>query len=57
MEDFNHVLAEAHVKLMPHQGIGNGVVMPFNIDVIVDIDLGTFPLGVLIRCGRKRAQG
>ena len=52
VQHFDDVRGEPHIKLVFHQGIGDGVIMPLDIDMVIDIDAGAFPLGVLIRLGR-----
>ena len=39
---------EPHIYLLSHQLIGYAIVMAVNLDMIVDIDPGLFPFGVLI---------
>jgi hypothetical protein len=45
---------DAHIELFLDQQIGYAVVMSVDFDVIVDIDTGLFPLGVLIWANRQR---
>ena len=37
MEDFHHVPTESHVELMLDEGVGYRIIVPVNVDVIVDI--------------------
>jgi hypothetical protein len=45
---------KAHVELFCDQLMGHTVIMPLDFNVIVDMDPGLFPLGILIRTGRQR---
>ena len=48
-QHFHHLGGEAHIELLFDQGIGHRVVMPINLDMVIDIDPDAFPLGVFIR--------
>jgi hypothetical protein len=45
------------LDLPVNQGIGRAVVMTIDLDVIVDVDAGFFPLGEVIGFGGQRMQG
>ena len=44
---------DPHIHLLSDQLIGYAIVMAVNLDMIVDIDPGLFPFGVLIPARRK----
>jgi hypothetical protein len=48
-QQFHPVDREADIELLFNQGIGHRIVMPFDLDMVIDIDPGAFPLGVGIR--------
>ena len=48
---------QAHVELAAHQGVGDGVVVPVDLDVVVDVDPDLLPLGEHVTLGRQRAEG
>ena len=56
MQHFDYLRGEPHIELVFHQGIRDGVIMPLDIDMVIDIDAGAFPLGVFIRLGRQGTQ-
>jgi hypothetical protein len=47
-EEFHHGSTEADVQLLAHQRVGHGVVVAFDLHVVINIDSGEFPLGILI---------
>ena len=48
---------EAHVELAPHQGVRDRVVVPVDLDVVVDVDPDLLPLGEHVALGGQRAKG
>jgi hypothetical protein len=55
-EDFYHRGTQASVQLLAHQGVGHGGVVAFDFHVVIDIDTGQFPLGILVGLGRQGPQ-
>ena len=55
-EGFHGMLGEPDVELMFDQGIGHRVVMAIDLDVIIDVDPGPFPVGIDVRLNRERLQ-
>lgn len=47
---------QAHLQLFFHQLIGHRVVMPIDLDVVVDMHPRLLPLGIDVRLLRQRAQ-
>ena len=46
-EDLHGSLRDAHLHLLLFDDlVGDRVVVPFHLDVIVDMDPGLFPLGI-----------
>jgi hypothetical protein len=43
--------------LFPGELVWDAVVVTVNLDMVVDVDSGLFPLGILIRDGRQRFEG
>jgi hypothetical protein len=52
-EEFHDGGTEADVELLAHQGVGHGVVVPFHLDVVIDVDPGELPLCVLVGLWRE----
>ena len=48
MEEFHHLGTQAHVELLVDQRVGHGVVVAFDLHVVINVDPGEFPLGILI---------
>ena len=48
---------ETHVDFAPHQGVRDGVVVAFDLDVVVDVDPCLLPLGEHVALGGKGAKG
>ena len=46
VEAFDGARRQAHLQLLLHQLIGYRVVMPVDLDVVVDMPPGLLPLGV-----------
>ena len=57
VQQFDHVEGEPHIELLFDQRIGHGGVMALDLDMVIDIDAGAFPLGVYIRVGGQGTQG
>jgi hypothetical protein len=53
-QQFHHLGSEPDIKLLFDQRIGHRVVMPVNLDMIIDIDAGASPLGIFIRMRGQR---
>ena len=51
METLDDGCAVTDVEWLFDQGVGYGVVMPIDLDVIVDMHAGLLPLGKLVRLG------
>ena len=47
---------QACVELAPDQGVGDGVVMAVDLDVVVDVDPDLLPLGEHVALGGQRAK-
>ena len=47
-EEFHHGGTQADVELLVHQRVGHGVVVTFDLNVVINVDPGEFPLGILI---------
>ena len=47
---------EAHVELAPGEGVRDGVVVPADLDVVVDVDPDLLPLGEHVALGGQRAK-
>ena len=56
MEDLDGHRGVADIELTMHQSIGNAVVVPFDLDVIVDVDARLFPFGERVGFGGQRTQ-
>ena len=56
MEDLDRRGAEARVDDLVEQGVGDGVIVALDLDVVVDVDAGDFPLAVDEGLGRQRAE-
>jgi hypothetical protein len=48
-QQFDHLGGQPNIELLFDQGIRDRVVMPIDLDMVIDIDAGTSPLGVFIR--------
>jgi hypothetical protein len=55
-EEFHHRGTEADVELLAHQRVGDGVVMAFDLHVVIDIHPGELPLGILIGLYGQRSE-
>lgn len=51
VQQLHDVGCEPHIELLFDQRLGPRVVMPLDLNMVIDIDPGTFPLGVCIRVG------
>ena len=49
LEDFHGVGAKPDIEFFSHEAERDAVVMVLDLDVVVDIDGGQFPLGILVR--------
>lgn len=47
-EEFHHGGTQAYVQLLAHQCVGHGVVVAFDLHVVINVDPGELPLGILI---------
>ena len=54
VEDLHRGGREAHVHLLSDEAVRNAVEMVLDGDVVVDVDSGLAPLGVLVARGGKR---
>lgn len=57
LESFDDTGGEPDMEFLAHQPERNAVVVLVGLDVIVDVDDGQFPLGVLVRLLRKTNRG
>lgn len=57
VQAFNGGGGEAHIEFALHQRVRHAVIMPVDLDVVIDADARLLPLGVFIRRGRQRLQG
>jgi hypothetical protein len=52
VKDFDDLGTQADLKLLLDQGIGHRVRVPFDFEMLVDVDAGELPLSIGIRpCG------
>ena len=56
VEDLDGVGREPHVDLAAAQRVGDAVERVLDLDVVVDVDPGLAPLGVLVALGRERPE-
>lgn len=56
VEDLDGAHARAHVDDLVHERVRDGVVVPVQLDVVVDVDAGRLPLPVDERLGGARAE-
>src|SRR5919201_1099040 len=54
--EFHHRRTQTDVELLTHQRIGHGVVVAFDLHVIVNVDPGELPLGILIGLRRQEPE-
>src|SRR5688572_18501602 len=57
VEDLDGAAGQAHVDLLADQGVRHGVKEAGGLDVVVEIDSGKPPLGILVVVARQRSQG
>jgi hypothetical protein len=48
VEEFHDLRTQTHVELLLDQRIGHGVVVAFDVHVVVNMDPSVFPLGIFI---------
>lgn len=56
VEEFDHLRTDTHVERLLDQHIGYGVVMAVDLNMVINIDTGRFPLGIVIRFERERPE-
>ena len=56
VEDLDRRCAETDIDLAAGQRVGDAVEGVFDLDVVVDVDAGLAPLGVLVALGRERLE-
>ena len=56
VEDLDRRGAETDIDLAAGQRVGDAVEGVFDLDVVVDVDAGLAPLGVLVALGRERLE-
>ena len=56
-EEFDDGGAQPDLDALVHELIGDGVVVVFDDDVVIDVDGGVAPLGELIARNRQGTQG
>ena len=52
VEELDGVGGESGVELAPDEGVGDGVVVAFELDVVVDVHADLLPLGEDVGLGR-----
>lgn len=57
LEDFDRAGGQPQLHLLPGMAVGDGVVMPGRLDVVVDADGGDLPFGKLIAVGPQGLEG
>jgi len=56
-EEFHHGGTQAYIQLLAHQRLGHGVVVAFDLHVVIDIDPGELPLSIRIGLRRQGPEG
>ena len=56
LKDFDGGGGEASLQLLTGELIGNAVVMPVDLDVVIDVGADGFPIGHHIAFGRQRLK-
>ena len=56
VEAFHGGGGQAHVELAPDEGVGDGVVVALDLDVVVDVDSGLLPFGEHVALGGKGSK-
>ena len=57
VEDFDDLRTETRLELLLAQGVGDGIIVPVDFHVIIDVHADQFPLGILIRLGGQWSEG
>ena len=57
VEDLDSLRGKADIDLFFDKLVGNGVVMPFRFDMVINMDPGLFPLGIDIGIYGKGFKG
>ena len=57
MEDLDGSRRQTHVDLLADQGVRHGVEEAGGLDMVVEVDPGEPPFGILVIAGRQRSQG
>jgi hypothetical protein len=57
VEEFHHPGTHTHLELVLDERIGHRIVVAVDFHVIINVDAGTFPLGVFIGLSRQGLQG
>src|SRR5512133_3626922 len=55
-EDLDGLLGDAGLNLLMHEVVRDAVVMLGNLDMIIELDPTTLPLGILVRLIRQRGE-
>ena len=55
-EHFHSGTAQAYIELLSYQLIGYAVIVAIDLDMVVDIDPGFFPFGILVATMGKRFE-
>jgi hypothetical protein len=55
-EEFHHRGTEADIELLAHQGVRDRVVVTFDLHMVINVDPGEFPLGILIGLSWQRPK-
>ena len=57
VEEFHHPDTHPHLELLLDERLGHRIVVAVDFNMIINVDAGAFPLGVLIGLSRQRLQG
>ena len=57
MKDLDGAIRDAGPELLPGQGMGHGIVMPGDLNMVIEAGPALLPLGVFASLGGQRLQG
>ena len=57
VEDLDGALGDAGPKFLPHQGMGDGIVMLGDLDMVIETGAALFPFGVREGLGGQWSEG
>jgi hypothetical protein len=55
-EDLDGCRSEADIKCFPNELIGDAIIMAGHLDMVIDVNLRSFPIGIDIRLSRERFE-